>query len=107
MAVVNAHKGVYSFKTSVRGLEVHSSATHLGVNAVQHAATLVHFLTEIADEMAARAEPESGFDPPYTTVHVGTMSGGTARTSCRSTANSRGIQADAGGGPGRDPRALR
>ena len=30
MAVVNAHKGVYSFETRVRGLEVHSSATHLG-----------------------------------------------------------------------------
>ena len=79
MAVVNAHKGVYSFETRLRGLEVHSSATHLGVNAVQHAATLVHFLTELADEMAGRAEPESGFDPPYTTVHVGTIRGGTAQ----------------------------
>ena len=79
MAVVNAHKGVYSFETRVRGLEVHSSATHLGVNAVQHAATLVHFLIELAEEMAARAEPESGFDPPYTTVHVGTIRGGTAQ----------------------------
>ena len=75
---MNAHKGVYSFQTRVRGREVHSSATHLGVNAVQHAATLVHFLTELADEMAGRAEPESGFDPPYTTVHVGTIRGGTA-----------------------------
>ena len=79
MAVVNAHKGVYSFETRLRGLEVHSSATHLGVNAVQHAATLVHFLTELADEMAGRAQPESGFDPPYTTVHVGTIRGGTAQ----------------------------
>ena len=63
----------------MRGLEVHSSATHLGVNAVQHAATLVHFLIEMAEEMAGRAEPESGFDPPYTTVHVGTIRGGTAQ----------------------------
>lgn len=78
MAVVNAHKGVYSFNTRVRGLEAHSSGTHRGVNAVQYAAVLVHFLTEMADEMAARAEPESGFDPPCTTVHVGTIRGGTA-----------------------------
>ena len=49
------------------------------MNAVQHAATLVHFLTELADEMAGRAQPESGFDPPYTTVHVGTIRGGTAQ----------------------------
>ena len=78
MAVVNAHKGVYAFTTRVRGLEAHSSATHRGVNAVQYAAILVHFLTETADEMATRAKPESGFDPPYTTVHVGTIKGGTA-----------------------------
>jgi acetylornithine deacetylase len=79
MAVVNAHKGVYSFITRLRGLEMHSSATHRGVNAVQHGATLVHFLTEMAGEMEGRAEPDSGFDPPYTTVHVGTMQGGTAQ----------------------------
>ena len=90
MAVVNAHKGVYSFETRVRGREVHSSATHLGVNAVQHAATLVRFLTEMADEMAGRADPESGFDPPYTTVHVGTIRAAPPRISCRSTAPSRG-----------------
>ncbi len=78
MAVVNAHKGVYGFHTRVRGLEAHSSATHRGVNAVQHAAALIHFLAGLADEMASRAEPDSGFDPPYTTVHVGTVSGGTA-----------------------------
>ena len=78
MAVANAHKGVYAYTTRVRGLEAHSSATHRGVNAVQHAATLIHFLTGLADEMAARAEPGSGFDPPYTTVHVGTIQGGTA-----------------------------
>ncbi len=80
MAVVNAHKGVYSFRTSVRGFEVHSSATHLGVNAVAYAADLIHFLSGIADEMRhERAAPESGFDPPYTTVHVGTVQGGTAQ----------------------------
>ena len=104
MAVVNAHKGVYSFETRVRGLEVHSSATHLGVNAVQYAATLVHFLTEIADEMAGRAEPESGFDPPYTTVHVGTIRGGTAQNivplDCKFTWEYRLL-------PGADPDEIR
>ena len=78
MAVVNAHKGVHSFVTRVRGLEAHSSATHRGVNAVQNAARLIHFLIGMADEMETRAEPGSGFDPPYTTVHVGTIQGGTA-----------------------------
>lgn len=80
MKVVNAHKGVYSFFTEVVGLERHSSATHQGVNAVAYAAELVHFLSGVAAEQRdQRAEPDSGFDPPYTTVHVGTIQGGTAQ----------------------------
>lgn len=79
MAVVNAHKGVICFQTRVRGLEAHSSAAHRGVNAVHHAAKLVGFLIELGEEMQARQAPESGFDPPYTTIHVGTIHGGTAQ----------------------------
>ena len=79
MAVVNAHKGVICFQTRVRGLEAHSSAAHRGVNAVQYAAKLIDFLVDLGEEMEARAAPESGFDPPYTTIHVGTIQGGTAQ----------------------------
>ncbi len=79
MAVVNAHKGVISFRTRVRGLEAHSSAAHRGVNAVQYAAQLISFLVDLGEEMKARETPESGFDPPYTTIHVGTIRGGTAQ----------------------------
>lgn len=78
MRVVNAHKGIYSFETTVTGFEAHSSAPHLGVNAITAAAELIDFLDRLAAEMRERAEPESGFTPPYTTVHVGTISGGTA-----------------------------
>lgn len=80
MAVVNAHKGVCSFHTTVHGLERHSSEIDRGVNAVAYAAELVHFLSGVAEEMRDhRAQPESGFNPPYTTVHVGTIQGGTAQ----------------------------
>lgn len=78
MHVVNAHKGIYAFTTTVTGHEAHSSATHLGVNAVMTAAELIGFLNDMAEEMKGRADPESGFDPPYTTVHVGVVGGGTA-----------------------------
>ena len=78
MKVANAHKGIYSFSTDVTGFEAHSSATHLGVNAVMIAADLIGFLSAMAEEMRQRAEPDSGFDPPYTSVHVGTVEGGTA-----------------------------
>jgi acetylornithine deacetylase len=71
---------VCSFHTTVHGLERHSSETHRGVNSVAYAAELVHFLSGISAEMRdERSQPESGFDPPYTTVHVGTIQGGTAQ----------------------------
>ncbi|MDP6588269.1 MAG: acetylornithine deacetylase [Alphaproteobacteria bacterium] len=80
MSVVNAHKGVYSFITTVKGLERHSSETHRGVNAIAYGAELVNFLTTVGEEMRdQQSDPESGFDPPFTTVHVGTMQGGTAQ----------------------------
>ena len=80
MSVVNAHKGVCSFFTTVTGLERHSSETHRGVNAIAYGAELVNFLTMVGEDMRdAHSHPDSGFDPPYTTVHVGTMHGGTAQ----------------------------
>jgi acetylornithine deacetylase len=78
MKVAHAHKGTYTYRTEVTGLEAHSSATHLGVNAVMIAAELITFLSRMAEEMRQRGDPDSGFDPPYTTVHVGTVEGGTA-----------------------------
>ena len=42
------------------------------------AAELIAFLGGLAVEMKDRAEPDSEFEPPYTTVHVGTIEGGTA-----------------------------
>ncbi len=80
MRAVNAHKGIYAFTTTVTGHEAHSSATHVGVNAVMVAAELVGFLAALAEEMKERAGHAAGdgFEPPYTTVHVGTIEGGTA-----------------------------
>jgi len=36
-------------------------------------------LNRLAAEMVARGDPGGRFDPPYTTVHVGRIAGGTAR----------------------------
>jgi acetylornithine deacetylase len=78
MRVVNAHKGIRGFRTVVTGLEAHSSATHKGVNAVMIAADLITFLLRVAEEEIAATHPNSRFDPPYTSVSVGPISGGTA-----------------------------
>ena len=103
MAVVNAHKGMVCLRTRVRGLEAHSSATHRGVNAVQQAARLIGFLSELAEEMAAREVADGGFDPPCTTIQVGTIHGGTAQNivplDCAFTWEYRLL-------PGADPREI-
>jgi acetylornithine deacetylase len=79
LQVADAHKGVVTLLTTVHGHEAHSSKPQLGANAVMAAADLVAELNRIGDEMIARGDPTGRFDPPYTTVHVGTIAGGTAR----------------------------
>lgn len=78
MLVVNAHKSIDAFTTTVRGLEAHSSATNEGVNAVMIASEMIHFISQIAEEMKTKGDPTGRFEPPYTSVHVGTIQGGTA-----------------------------
>ncbi|MXQ14015.1 acetylornithine deacetylase [Microvirga makkahensis] len=79
LEVVDAHKSVVTFTTTVHGLEAHSSKPYLGASAVMTAAEMIAELNRIADEMMERGDASGRFDPPYTTVHVGVVSGGTAR----------------------------
>src|SRR4029079_19140695 len=79
MKVVNGHKSSLSFITEVEGHEAHSSLSHQGVNAIMVAGELLGEINAIAREMRERGDPSGRFDPPYTTVHVGTIAGGTAR----------------------------
>jgi acetylornithine deacetylase len=79
LEVADAHKSIVTFHTAVHGFEAHSSKPALGANAVMAAAELVCELNRIADEMVSRGDPSGRFDPPYTSVHVGTIAGGTAR----------------------------
>jgi acetylornithine deacetylase len=77
MAVVDAHKGPVRWQVELTGRAAHSSMAHLGVNAISAAARLVGKLAEIEAELAARpADPR--FMPPYPTLQVTEISGGTA-----------------------------
>lgn len=78
MDAVRAHKGIVALRTRVRGFETHSSQTHRGVSAVMTAARLVSFLDQAASTLAAECREDTGFVPPYSTVHVGVIHGGTA-----------------------------
>ena len=79
MRVVTAHKGIRTFRTTVTGVEAHSSAPASGVNAIYFAAKAISFLRSEARRLAAEgAAANSGYTPPVATISVGTIEGGTA-----------------------------
>jgi len=78
MRPVNAHKGVQTYRTIVTGRDAHSSLSYLGANAIVPAAEIVAVLDATARDFEHRADPNSGFDPPWSTLNVGLIEGGTA-----------------------------
>lgn len=77
MRVIAAHKRIISYGTRVTGREAHSSMPQLGVNAIDAAAELIGELKRIAADLQAE-QRDARFEPPYSTVVVGTIDGGTA-----------------------------
>ena len=98
MTIVNAHKGMIGCETVVTGYEAHSSQTHRGVSAVMNAARLISFIDEMAREAAEQRRSAEGFEPPHTSLHVGTVRGGTAMNiisrECRFQCDLRNIPED-------------
>lgn len=80
MKMVSGHKGGSGFQVHVRGHEVHSSIMHTGVNAVMTGARLIDWANRMnaANAAAVPSALAAQFVPPWTTVHVGVISGGTA-----------------------------
>jgi acetylornithine deacetylase len=78
MEVADAHKSVATFRTRVTGHEAHSALPALGANAVAAAADVVSEIGRLArDYEEGPLDPR--FTPPYSTLHVGMIQGGTAR----------------------------
>jgi len=77
MQVIDAHKRIDVYRTRVTGREAHSSLPALGVNAISAAAALVCELARIGAAVAKK-ENDPQFEPPYSTISVGTIKGGTA-----------------------------
>jgi acetylornithine deacetylase len=79
MQVVNAHKTALTFSTEVTGHEAHSSLTDQGVNAIMVAGELLGEINRIREDLKERGDPSGRFNPPYSTIHVGVIEGGTAK----------------------------
>lgn len=78
MQVVTAHKGIGTYTAQIRGLERHSSLAPQGVNAVEYAARLIVFIQDLGRDLGVKGPFDAGYTVPHTTVHVGTVQGGTA-----------------------------
>lgn len=78
MTVVSGHKSCLTAFTEVTGHAVHSSQVHTGVSAVAVAARLISWLEDRLRENGTSADPESLFEPPFTTLHCGMIQGGIA-----------------------------
>jgi acetylornithine deacetylase len=77
MKPILAHKGKLDLFVTVRGLTGHSSEPSKGVNAVHAAGEAIAWVAREARRLAAEGPFEDGFDPPHTTIHAGTVQGGT------------------------------
>jgi acetylornithine deacetylase len=78
MKLVAAHKGKTAWRVTARGHEGHSSNPTAGVNAVEYAAELVSFIRSLARQRRQHGPFDPLYEVPYSTLHVGTMQGGTA-----------------------------
>jgi acetylornithine deacetylase len=76
MRPILAHKGKLNLIVTVKGKPGHSSEPGKGVNAIYAAARAIAWADQEAQRLAIEGPFEEGFDPPHTTIHVGTVKGG-------------------------------
>ncbi len=102
MRIVEGHKGAALFEVLVRGVAGHSSAPQQGISAIMHAIPLLERLHALAESLARGAQRDA-FEPPFSTLTVGRIEGGTAANilaaECRFSFDLRCV-------PGVDPRDL-
>lgn len=78
MRIIEGHKGCYEYSTHFTGLAGHGSSPDRGVNAVEYAVRYVSRLLALKDVLRDRAPDASRFDPPWTTINTGGLTGGVA-----------------------------
>jgi len=78
MRVIEGHKGCCEYTVRFSGLEGHGSSPERGVNAAEYAARYVTRLMELRQALMLRAPDDGRFEPPWTTLNVGRISGGVA-----------------------------
>jgi len=72
-----AGKGYRLGELTVFGAEAHSAHPHQGRSAIYDAARFVHAIEHLAEGLTAQRN--DFFNPPHTTLNIGTIHGGTAK----------------------------
>jgi acetylornithine deacetylase len=90
---MRAGKGYCLAEVTVRGREAHSAYPQIGASAIFRAARLIGRIERIAEQL--QSDQHEDFDPPYTTINVGVIKGGSAKNvvpgECRFTLEWRTI----------------
>ena len=76
MQVATGHKGKVALRATCTGREGHSALAPLALNALHLAADFLGAVRRLQAEVAASGLRDGDYDVPYTTLHVGKMSGG-------------------------------
>ena len=96
---IRAGKGYSLAEVIVKGREAHSAYPSLGASAVFRAARLINHLESIAGQL--REDQHPAFDPPFTTLNIGLIHGGSAKNvlagECRFTLEWRPIPTQSSG----------
>jgi acetylornithine deacetylase len=95
MELAIGHKGKHGVRATFRGLACHSSIAPNGVNAVEHAATLIAEISRRAARLATEGTRDDLYDVPHTTLLTSIVQGGTALNivpdRCRMEFEARGL----------------
>ncbi len=75
---VLGHKGKLAVRCEVHGVACHSAYAPAGVNAIEYAARLIGELVRLGETLKAPEQLDERFDPPFSTVQTGVISGGKA-----------------------------
>ncbi|WNL38712.1 acetylornithine deacetylase [Halomonas sp. PAMB 3232] len=78
MQPVVAQKGATNLRTTVTGVEAHSSQVNQGTSAIHVAARLVSFIEDTMTALVEEGRVDEAFNVPHTSLHVGRIKGGTA-----------------------------
>ena len=76
MQVATGHKGKVALRATCTGREGHSALAPMALNALHLAADFLGAVRRLQAEVAATGLSDADYDVPYTTLHVGKMSGG-------------------------------